>query len=555
MKIPGQRLLFAAAVAAQAMVLCHVVDAAAAAQPSDDAMASIRPAAIRADMRFLSDDLLEGRGTGTRGYDIAAAYMATQFEGIGLSPAGTDGSYFQSVPLRSMTVDESKSSFIVERRGNRETLLFRQDYVSSGNPGRQSASVRAPVVFVGYGVTAPSQKYDDYRHVDVKGKIVAALYGAPKFQSALKAHYSATWVKQKNAAAHGAVGYITINDATLEGMYPFAERVRDLALPQFRWLDAQGRANNYYPELQATAVLSMAASKRFFEGSRHSVDDVYAAAKAGKLTSFALPIVAKIDSATQWKDVRSPNVAAKLEGSDPELKNEYVVYTAHLDHLGVGTPVQGDGIYNGALDNASGSAVMLEIARAFSRMNPKPRRSTLFVAVTGEESGLLGSDYFAAHPTVTRDSIVADINTDEDQMLWPLRDIVAYGAEHSTLDAVVQQATQRLQLVESPDPFPDEVDFIRSDQYSFVKQGIPAMMLSAGLKSDDPAIDPAKISKQWEETRYHQPQDDMQQPGLNFDAATTYARLAFLCGYLVAQETERPRWNSGDFFGEEFGKK
>ncbi len=338
-------------------------------------------------------------------------------------------------------------------------------------------------------------------------------------------------------------------------MYPFAERVRDLALPQFRWLDAQGRANNYYPELRAAVVLSLAASRRLFEGSPHSVEEVYAAAKAGKLFSFALPIVAKIDSATQWRYARSANVAAKLEGRDPALKNEYLVYTAHLDHLGIGTAVNGDGIYNGALDNASGSAVMLEIAHAFSQMNPRPRRSILFVAVTGEESGLLGSDYFAAHPTVAQDSIIANINTDEDQMLWPLRDVVAYGAEHSTLDSAVRQAAQRLHLVESPDPFPDEVAFIRSDQYSFIRQGIPALMLSPGHKSDDPAIDPAKISKHWEETRYHQPQDDMQQPGLDFEAAAAYARLAFLCGYLVVQDAQRPQWNSGDFFGEEFRKK
>jgi Zn-dependent M28 family amino/carboxypeptidase len=234
------------------------------------------------------------------------------------------------------------------------------------------------------------------------------------------------------------------------------------------------------------------------------------------------------------------------------LKNEYVVYSAHLDHLGIGEPVKGDNIYNGALDNGSGSAILLEVARAFSGMTTPPRRSILFLSVTGEEAGLLGSDYFAHNPTVNKSSVVANINMDEDVMLWPLRDIVAFGAEHSSLDAVVQKAAARLGLSESPDPLPEEVVFIRSDQYSFVKQGVPAIFPVAGFKSDDPKIRPAEIFKNWEETRYHQPQDDMDQPGLDFDAAAKYARFVFLCGFLITEDSERPTWNKGDFFGEHY---
>jgi len=245
---------------------------------------------------------------------------------------------------------------------------------------------------------------------------------------------------------------------------------------------------------------------------------------------------------------------AKLEGSDPALRNECVVFTAHLDHLGIGQAVNGDNIYNGALDNASGSAILLEIARAFASMKERPRRSLLFVAVNGEEEGLLGSDYFAHYPTVAKSAIVANVNMDEDDMLWPLKDIIPFGAEHSSLDEVVHEAAARLHLGISPDPMPEEVVFIRSDQYSFVKQGIPAVFPVAGFKSDDPKIDPAKIFGKWEQERYHQPSDDMNQPNLDFEQAAKFARFNLLVGYMVAQKTERPTWKRGDFFGERYGK-
>ncbi len=518
-------------------------------------MAAIRPEALRADMRFLADDLLEGRGTGSRGYAIAAEFVATRFEALGLAPAGERGTYFQTVPLRSMHVDEAKSGLSVTQAGTTRSLKLREDAILRSNAGVAESEIEAPVVFVGYGVSAPELGYDDYKRVDVKGKIVAFLFSAPAFASSMKAHYSSSLEKQRMAAAHGAVGIITVDDARLEQLYPFAKRVRDLAIPEYRWLDPQGRPGNYFPALQASAYLSMAASARLFEGSGHSAEQVYAAAKSGKLRSFALPLVAKLTTTTRWTEVRSPNVVAKLAGSDPALKDEMVVYSAHLDHLGISSPVDGDSIYNGALDNASGTAVMLQMARAFSGMSPRPRRSILFVAVTAEEAGLLGSDYFATYPTVPRGSMVANVNTDEDEMLWPLRDIVGFGAEHSTLSGVVERAAQRMHLALSPDPMPEQVVFVRSDQYSFVRQGIPSVMVSPGFKSDDPAIDPAKIFERWEETRYHQPQDDMQQPGLDFEAAASFARFAFLCGYDIAEDTAKPRWNPGDFFGARYGAK
>ena len=520
-----------------------------------DAMQTIRPEAIRANMRFLSDDLLEGRGTGTRGHEIAAKFMAAEFESIGLAPAGDAGTYFQNVPLRAARPDEAKTSLTVLRGGKQETLVFRKDYLVPGDPGRKESDVEAPVVYVGFGVTAPELNYDDYKGVDVKGKIVAFVYEAPNFESSLKAHYSSIEVKEAIAVAHGAVGMIVLDDPVLEEMYSFQHQVNDLASPQLRWLDRNGQPNDYFPQLKGGAILSMDATRKFLEGSGHSAEEVYKFSKEGKPLSFDMHLTAKIHSETKIEDTHSPNVVAKLEGSDPLLKGEYLVYTSHLDHLGIGEPVNGDKIYNGALDNASGSSILLEVARAFSKMNPKPRRSILFVSVTGEEAGLLGSDYFGHFPTVAKDSVVANVNTDEDQMLWPLQDIIAFGAEHSSLDRVVHQAADRMHLVISPDPMPDEVIFIRSDQYSFVKQGVPAVFPTPGFKSDNPKIDPTAIFKAWEQTRYHQPQDDMDQPGLDFNEAAKFARFIFLCGYLITTETPKPTWNKGDFFGDHYGKQ
>ena len=521
---------------------------------TDEAMSNIRPEAIRADMRFLSDDALEGRGTGTRGYELASKFMATQFEAIGLQPAGDDGTFFQNVPLRSMNPDGQKTILTLKRGGKEETLAFRTDYIAPGDPMRANSSVEAPVVFVGRGVTAPEQNYDDYKGVDARGKIVAMFYGAPDFESSLKAHYSSSELKAKNAAEHGAVGIISLDDPVLQQMYSFDQQVRDLSFPEFRWLDKKGQPNDYFPALKGRCFLSLEASKKFFEGSPHSAEELFEAMKAGKPMSFAMDITAKIQNVTTLREAQSRNIVAKLEGSDPALKSEYVVYSAHLDHLGIGEAVQGDTIYNGALDNASGSAILIELARAFSTMKTRPRRSILFVSVTGEEAGLLGSDYFANYPTVPKKAIVANVNMDEDLMLWPLQDIVAFGAEHSSLDAVVKKAAARMQLGQSPDPMPQEVVFIRSDQYSFVKQGIPAVFPVPGFKSTDVNIDPMEIFKNWEKTRYHHPQDDIDQPGLDFNAAAKYARFVFLCGYLITEDSQRPFWNKGDFFGDHYGK-
>lgn len=518
---------------------------------ADAVLAAIQPQAIRADMRFLADDLLEGRSTGTRGHEIAAKFMAAQFEAMGLEPAGENGTYFQTVPLRSIEPEAERTTMGIVRGGKQQELLFRQDFLSAGDPGRTDTSVEARVVYVGFGVTAPRQGYDDYAGIDAKGKIVAYLYGAPaRFESTTRAHYSSSAVKAANAVEHGAVGTILLDSPGLDHLYPFKDRVRDLTFPFMRWLDAHGRPNDYFPELRGTIVLSMEGTSKLLEGGGESPEEIYATEQEGKPKSLALPVTVKMKIVSRHESIHSPNVVALLMGSDPKLRQEYIIYSAHLDHLGIGEPVNGKKVYSGALDNASGSATMLEIARAYSLMRPRPRRSILFVSVTGEEEGLLGSDYFAHYPTVPKGGLVANINIDGNGgLLWPIEDVVARGSEHSTLSAAVHEAAARMQLDVSPDPYPEQVLFVRSDQYSFVKRGIPSLFLGPGTKSSDPNIKPSEIIARFRQTIYHKPQDDMSQ-AFDFESGARFARYEFLLGYLVAQKTERPVWNPGDFFGE-----
>ena len=451
-------------------------------------------------------------------------------------------------------MDEAKTRLTLVRNGKEEKLVLRENYVTFADPGRTVSEVEAPVVFVCDGVTALELGYDDYKGIDAKGKIAAFVFTAPNFESTVKAHYTSFAVKSANAVAHGAIGVILLYEPVFEKIYPFQEMARDLAFPHMRWLDKQGRPNDYWPELKGNAVLNLEATKKLFEGSGHPAEEVFAAIKEGKPTSFDLGVTARIHNEAKLEDVQCPNIVAELEGSDPALQHEYVVYSAHVDHLGIGVPENGDNLYNGALDNASGSAILLELARAFRRMNPAPRRSILFVAVAGEEEGLLGSDYFAHYPTVAKDSMAANLNMDEDLMLWLLEDVIAFGAEHSTLQGVMEAAAKRMRMSLSPDPLPQEVVFIRSDQYSFIRQGVPAVFPVPGFKSSDPKIKPMEIFQNWEATRYHHPGDDMNQPGLLFDEAAKYAKFMFLCGYLVANETPRPAWNKGDFLESVTGR-
>ena len=517
--------------------------------PSSRDAPQVSAARLEEHIRYLASDRLAGRGTGAPGYDSAARYVAKQFATLGLDSAGTKG-YFQPVPLRRARAVEATSLVLAGRTGRRALAPYR-DYVPFPNLVSPRSEVTAPLVFAGFGVTAPERGYDDYRDADVKGKIVVLLTGAPaSFPPAERAHYADGRAKLKNAVRRGAVGILVVR--ARDQTFPWDRLVRQSRGGEMRWLDRTGAPSPVWPAIRGAGVLSDSAAARLFEGAPRSLSEVLDAAEAGKPPAFDLPLRATIRTVSVHERLESPNVAGLLHGSDPRLRDEVVVYTAHLDHLGIGEPVRGDSIYNGALDNASGSAALLEVARAFAALPEAPHRSVLFLAVTGEEAGLLGSDYFAEYPTVPIERIVANVNIDGLAILYPLRDIVAFGAEHTTLDSTVARVAKRMGVAVSPDPFPQEVFFVRSDQYSFVRRGVPSLFPFMGLRSDSGIDAPARF-KEWFATRYHTPQDDVDQP-MDFESGARSAQLEFLVGLDIANAAERPAWKEGDFFERTFGR-
>jgi Peptidase family M28 len=522
--------------------------------PPEELLQRITVAGLRAHMAFLADDLMEGRGTGTRGYQLAANYVRAQFEQMGLQPAGGKGSFFQNVHFRKIELLQDKSSFMVNHNGSTRTLTIDKDYVMRGDPVSDDTTAEGQVVFVGYGVSAPEFNYDDYSGIDVHGKIVAVLYGAPsRLPSAPGAHFSDTEQKLRMAAEHGAIGMVSIWAGKVEQRTPFSEYTRFSKGPELRWLDEQGVPNDAEPKIRGYARISSSTAALLFEGAKESWKEAMQAAENNQSHAFPLATSVSLHVVSRYSEVESPNVAAILPGSDPQLKNEYVVFTAHLDHLGIGDPVKGDTIYNGAADNASGTAALLEMARAFSGLHKATRRSLLFIAVTGEEEGLLGSDYYAHYPTVPIPQIVANINMDEVSFLYDFKDIVPLGGEHSSLGAVADDVARHMGLTVSPDPMPEEVYFVRSDQYSFILQGVPSLYIEEGLQTVNPSLDGKKMQFDWEAQRYHQPSDDMNQP-FDFNATVKCTRVDLAVGYEVAQQTERPHWNNGDFF-DKFAQK
>lgn len=515
----------------------------------------VEPERIKSHVHYLADDLLEGRKPGTRGFDLASRYVETQFQGMGLQPAGEENSFRQTVLLRKGQVVEEESVLVISRsQSDHQTLAYERDYLLNANLLNTRSQVAVPVVFVGFGISAPELGYDDYANTDVKGKLVAYFGHAPaSFPNNERAHFAREYNKQALAAERGAVGTILLSPTEPAGSVWQGMLNRARSGPH-GWVDDKEAASNTFPQIQVSAHLNLSGMTALFAGAPKSVGQVIAAARAGQAQSFELPVTVQIRSRTKHKLIRSNNVVGLLPGSDATLRNEYVVYAAHLDHLGIGTPVQGDSIFNGAHDNASGVGMLLEIARSFTRLPQAPRRSILFLGVTGEEMGLLGSDYFASHPTVPAGSMVANMSIDMAFFFYPLLDIVPHGIQHSSLKKPVEEAARHLGIAISPDPAPEQVVFVRSDHYSFIRQGIPSLFIKGGYQTGDPNVDGSKIQSAWRTNIYHTPLDNLDQP-FDYGAAAKHVQTNFLVGYLVANQTERPAWNKGDFFGERFGRK
>lgn len=506
-------------------------------------------------MAFLADDLLEGRETGTRGYDIAARYVAAQFMQLGLQPAGDPGSYLQTVPLRGGTVVPNAAVFDILRPGGTQSLVSLREFQMGPRLYADQVDVTAPLIFVGHGVTAPRFQHDDYAGLDVRGKIVVYLSGRPRhFPGEEGAHYASGLTKGKLAATHGAVATITLQTPEDEQRNPFARSALFNGRQWIDWITAEGRGSREVPGLQGAAFVSVAAAAQLFTEVDLTPAVVFAAATAGQpLPRMDLRLSARLAQATRRSDLTSTNVVGLIDGSDPVLKNEIVVFTAHLDALGVQPSISGDGILNGAMDNAAGVAALLELARLTAALPVKPKRSMLFVAVTGEEKALTGSSYFASVPTVPRSAMVANVNLDMPNLLLDFSDVVAFGAERSSLKAAVERAAAATGVALTPDSDPQQAIFIRSDHYSFVQQGVPSVYITTGNRSFDPSQDERRLNELFLRQHWHRASDDMKLP-FQWGAAVRFARLNYLLGLDIANDPQRPRWNVGDFFGELFGK-
>ncbi|WP_299823961.1 M28 family peptidase [uncultured Pontibacter sp.] len=516
----------------------------------DKSLKKVEPEAIKKHIWFLADDKLLGRKPGTPGYQTAVDYITDNYKKLGVQPAGENGTYLQTVRLRTAKPGTNATMVLSDRKNTATTLTAGKDFAVYPNPKDASVNLQAPLVFAGYGISAPDLGYDDYANLDVKGKIVLVLRGAPQgFPNTVASYSMDTQTILKNAADRGAVGVILGSTNPRAGVPNFGNGVNNV-------MHANGEvafSRTYNPAIKLFGIVNHELTEKLLSEAGLNLTETLAGLKSGKPASTELGHSVNAAYTSSYTDIESYNVVGKIEGSDPKLKNEYVVHSAHLDHVGIGRPVDGDSIYNGAHDNASGVASLLEIAGVYSRLKKTPKRSVLLVMVTAEEMGLLGSAYFAKFPTVPANSIVADINTDMPTIIAPLLSVVPLGAPHSTLMEPVTKAANYLKLDIEEDPEPEQNRFVRSDQYSFVTQGIPALHIKYGNKTPDGKNNLDETVKVWRAKYYHKPQDGIDGV-FDFEAGKTYVQLNFLIGYLVAQGEQRPTWNEGDFFGIRFAK-
>ena len=504
--------------------------------------------AYKSHVAFLADDMLLGRRTGSPGHEIAARYIASQFTALGLKPGGDGGTYFQRFGLAETSASAPGSVTISGPKGSRD-WADGSNVVLRRNPAFPNPDVTAPLVFVGYGIDDPRHGHDDYRGLDVKGKIVVTLANFPAgTPSEAGAYYAAE--KRAMARRHGAVGMIQIYSRSVAKIRPWQSVRRNATFAAVSWLEADGKPHDD-AGLSVLGYATGDAAEALFAGAPKDLKAVLDQADKGPVKGFALKTSAHIVDHTETKQISSANVVGILPGSDPRLAPEYIVLSAHSDHIGV-TPPQPDDkpdtdrINNGALDNAAGIATMIEVARAATQDPNKPRRSLIFLASTGEEEGLLGADYYARHPTVPIASIVGDVDLDMPLLTYRFTDVNAFGADHSTIGPTVAAAGKPMGVTLSPDPEPQETVFVRSDHYMFVRQGVPAVFLATGWAGDGKAA-----WADFEANHYHKPSDDMNLP-IRWEEGARFADINYRITRAMADGDQRPMWFKGDFFGDIF---
>ena len=501
------------------------------------AAAALSPAAgqWRADVSAIAADDMEGRLTGSNGYLRAAEYVIARFKAAGLEPAGLDG-YLQPVALERQLVDQGASSAqLLSADGAVTSLLLGEDALIGAGGAPRPSQLTAPMVFIGYGLHLPAQGYDDLEGLDLRGKIAVVLSGGPAdIAGPIKAN--ARYGRPQLLGQLGALGLITLTTPH-QIEIPWS-RQKLLATQPGMYLADPGLRNT--PDGFLLASVDPQRSDLLFRGAGHSFAELCALADASK----PLP---RFDLAQQWRasvvahrePLSSPNLVARLAGRDPKLATQYVAVSAHLDHLGIGAPIDGDRIYNGAMDDASGVATVLDMAQRLKSSATRPRRSILFLIFTAEEEGLLGSHYFAVHPSVPPGSILADLNFDMPLPLWPLRSVIAQGEGESTLGAVARDVARQQGLALLPDPLPDRNTFTRTDQFSLVRAGVPALAFKFGFAKDTPEF---QIEHDWRATRYHSPADDLLQPGVLPEEAVKLDAYVAAIALAVANADVRPEW-------------
>jgi Zn-dependent M28 family amino/carboxypeptidase len=491
-------------------------------------------------VKVLADDKMQGRETGSAELREAEAFVVEQLKKSGLEPAGSDG-FYQPVKLKSKQIVEKDSSAALVRDGKAGPLVLGED-AYFGTRGNLAPHVEAQLVFVGYGLSVPELNYDDLAGLDLKGKIAVSFAGSPSsIPGALASHYRSAAERGKAFRKAGIIGSIAIpNLGSMD--IPWSRMSANRAHVS---MELVGEEFNETAGEQLSMIFNPAAADKLLAGSGHTFAEIVELAKAGQqLPRFPLAVSIQAITKVEEKEVDSANIIARLPGTDPALKNEYVVLSAHIDHIGVGEPINGDRIYNGAMDNASGCAVLLDLAASLKQSPEKLKRSLLFVFVTGEEKGLLGSKYFTAHPTVDAKSMIADINIDMFLPIVPLKVLTVYGLQESSVGDVATQAAKERGIRVQPDPEPQRNSFIRSDQYNFIRHGVPAVAMKVGF---DPSSPEQKLFKDWLTYRYHAPSDDLDQP-VDLSAAAGYEEIIRAMMISLADNSSKPTWNSDSFF-------
>ncbi len=503
---------------------------------------------IRAHVKFLASDLLEGRGVGARGGDLATEYIATQFALIGAKPAGDAGTFFQKLTL--VGVEPQSNTQLSAAANDGKTIAFRwlDDFVGVTYQQKTDAEFDAETVFVGHGIKAPEYQWDDYKGADVRGKVVVLFTNEPpsddpKFFTGRALTYYGRWTyKYEEAARQGAVAAIIIHTA------PTASYGWDVVRSSWGREDQQVKVSPGVRQLAFAGWVTKDEGEKIAALTGKSADELLKMADTRGFRPVPLPLRFRGRAPAKIREIQTRNVVARVEGSDPQLRDETVIFSAHWDHLGVGAPVNGDPIYNGAADNATGCGILLEIARAWAMLPEKPRRSATFLAVTAEEAGLRGSAYYGQHPVVPAGKTAAALNFDMFLPFGRARDVSVTGAERTTMYPIVEEAARRFGLALAPDPRPEAGSYYRSDHFSFARVGIPSFSMEGGEDlMGKPAGAGAKLFAEFNDKRYHQPSDEYREDW-DFSGMEQYARFGFLIGVNVANAPKLPTWRAGDEF-------